>query len=371
MKILYDHQIFTLQKFGGISRYFNELMKMQNQSIVFDTIDPALFTVANKPSSNDLFSRAQRFVGRKLGNTKQIGADLPIQAQMKLELGDYDILHPTYYDPYFLLRTKKPFVLTVYDMIHEIYKEYFPMNDSISSNKRLLCEKADSIIAISHKTKNDLMQIFNVPEEKVFVTHLASDFHKYQPTEPTIEFELKRYILFIGNRGHYKNFYFMIISLREILLSDSNVQILCTGTEFNDLEINFFNEIGISQQILHIYLENDTELAWIYRHAAVFIFPSLYEGFGLPILEAFTSDCPVVSSLGGSLPEVAGDAALYFDPKSITQLQDAVSSVLYSGEVRKELIDKGKNRYAEFSWERCRNETIEVYKKTTLNYSKR
>ncbi|UOQ67215.1 glycosyltransferase family 4 protein [Hymenobacter volaticus] len=362
MKILYDHQIFALQKFGGISRYFNEIMKLENDNFKVCSIDPVLFRQNEVHNKQDFFSRGERFVKRKLGvlNSTEVPA-FPSEAKAVFAKEDYDIFHPTYYDPYFLGMNSKPFVLTVYDMIHEIYKEYFPAYDMDSSNKRNLCVKAERIIAISHKTKEDLIDIFNIPEEKISVTHLASDFDKYEASTIDIAHDLKKYILFVGNRGLYKNFYFTMIALSEVLKSDLNLQVLCTGHAFTSAEINFFKDLGIEKQVLNAFLRSDNDLAWAYKNAAMFIFPSLYEGFGLPILEAFASNCPVVTSNGGSLPEVAGDAALYFEPKNLVQIRDAVTTVLYNRSVQKDLIDKGQKRYKEFSWDKCRSETRQIY----------
>jgi glycosyltransferase involved in cell wall biosynthesis len=280
-----------------------------------------------------------------------------------LKSSAFDILHPTYYDKYFLEYTSKPFVLTVYDMIHEIYTEYFSLQDPITKNKKILCDKASRIIAISEQTKQDLIDIFKIPEEKIDVTLLASDFGSVSLVKPIIQREMKKYILFVGNREGYKNFYFTVIALVDILLGDKNIELLCTGRPFTKDEITFLSNFGVQDRVYNIYLNNDNELAWIYANAELFIFPSLYEGFGFPLLEAFANECPVVSSSGGSLPEVGGDAALYFNPKSTREIQDATANVLYNSATRTQLIGKGEKQLAKFTWDKCRTETVEVYKK--------
>lgn len=367
MKVLYDHQIFTLQKFGGISRYFNEIMKLNDVGTQVDRIDPALFAREDTETNSSILSRGKRFLERKL----KIQGDenitvFPKEVIKTLSKGDFDIFHPTYYDPYFTKWNNKPFVLTVYDMIHEIYREHFSIDDPTSRNKLMLCNKASKIIAISQKTKDDLLKIYNLPEEKIQAIPLASDFDQVSAVKPESTNELKRYILFVGSRHAYKNFYYPITALADVLKSDDDLQILCTGLPFSPAEISFFKDLGVEQQMKHIFLKSDQELAWAYKNAALFIFPSLYEGFGFPILEAFASGCPVVSSTGGSLPEVGGDATLYFDPKDIKQIQMTACSVLYGSEVRDSLIMKGLERYKEFSWDKCRLETAKVYKSIVL-----
>jgi glycosyltransferase involved in cell wall biosynthesis len=174
---------------------------------------------------------------------------------------------------------------------------------------------------------------------------------------------LKKYILFVGTREIYKNFYFPIHALSHLLKNDNQLQVVCTGLPFAMDELQFFKDLGIQDQIKHIYPKSDNELSWLYRNAALFIFPSLYEGFGFPMLEAFASGCPVIASIGGSLPEVGGNAAIYFEPKSIKSIQDAAQMVLYNQAERESLINKGHLQYQKFSWNKCRQETLAVYNK--------
>lgn len=364
MKILYDHQIFTLQKFGGVNRYFLELMKMGEEGVEVDRVDPALFRQEGVKPATDLFSRGSRFVKKRLGlQHPPAPKPFPPRAAAQLQQGDFNLLHPTYYDPYFLEWTGKPFVLTVFDMIYELYAEYFlPDPLRVTPNKRLLCDKAEQIIAISEKTKEDLVGLFHIPPEKVHAIPLASGFDRVVPRKPARFDGIENYILFVGSREVYKNFYFPATALADLLMSDPHLQLLCTGLPFTAWEKDFFADLGIARQVCHTYLESDQELAWVYRHAALFIFPSLYEGFGFPLLEAFASSCPVISSTGGSLPEIAGPAARYFDPRNANEIRAAAHTVLYDTPVREELIRKGHERFQHYSWERCRKQTMEVYR---------
>lgn len=364
MKILYDHQIYVMQKFGGINRYFDEIMNTQRAGFKASRIDPVLFYSEPVKVKTDLYSRGLRFVKRKTGFPPKPAIDVfPQQAADVFSRNDFDLFHPTYYDPYFLARTQKPFVLTVYDMIHEIFKEYFWGNDPTSHNKLLLCRQASQIITISHKTKEDLVTIFKIPEEKVHAIPLASTFDQVVAQHPGKMEGVERYLLFTGNRWGYKNFYFPVLALTDLLKADQQLRFVCTGPAFEPWEMQFFKDQGIDHQMHHIYLQNDQELSWVYRHAAAFIFPSLYEGFGFPLLEAFACNCPVISSNGGSLPEVAGEAALYFEPRDFRGLQQAAHAALYDTALRASLINKGQERFKQFSWERCREDTIKVYHK--------
>lgn len=364
MKILYDHQIFKAQKFGGINRYFNEISQLKN--VETEIINHLNFPPEN-PSNQvktDLISRGIRFSKRQMGIQNKIEQKpaFPTILTDRISKNDYDIFHPTYYDPYFLEYVNKPFVLTVYDMIHEIFPEYFGINDHTSVNKKLLCEKANAIIAISETTKQDLIELLKIDETKITTILLASDFDKVAPTKPEQSEELENYILFTGQRWAYKNFYFMLNSIAEFLLNDKNLKLVCSGSQFNNAELLFIKNLGIEKQVIHYYSKTDHELAWLYQNALCFIFPSLYEGFGFPMLEAFASKCPTISSNGGSLKEIGGKGAYFFSPKNSKELKTALSDVLFNKSTRESLVENGLIEFQKYSWNRCKERTFDVYK---------
>ena len=362
MKILYDHQVFEVQKIGGISRYFCEIIESLGKTGAVK-VDLALKYSENEYLKNSGFSKEiesnpgnyENFLGGRefkgkwslyeLRNKLRSPIDLnAVNKRMSiaaLQRQDFDIFHPTYYDDYFLPYIgAKPFVLTVYDMIHEIYPEYFNLADLTSERKRKLAQKATKVIAISERTKKDLVQFCDIPAEKVEVVHLANSMNSHFDAKISLLALPARYVLFVGSRSVYKNFYFFINGIRAILATDPTLHVVCTGSSFNKNERVFFDQHGLTGRI-HCYAASDAELEVLYKQAIVFIFPSLYEGFGLPVLEAFGSSCPVVLSNTGSLPEVGGDGAIYFEPKDAHSLQTAISAVLYSGKTRADLIESG------------------------------
>lgn len=359
MKVLIDNQIFEQQKFGGISRYFT-MLESGN-----DIIQRMESFIQDNSSNNQIHKRIQRKLGRVIFNHPQIQNESNQRADFyisQLENLQYDIFHPTYFDNYFLGHIKKPFVLTVYDMIHEKYAEYFENNvDSI--NKRRLCEKADKIIAISNSTKKDLIDIFEVPKEKIEVIYLATDYDSIGATKPIFDFQGMRYLLFTGNRYIYKNFFTFLIAVSPILKQYKDLQLICTGPNFNALEKRWIEDLGINDKVKSCFCENDSELVYLYQHAECFIFPSLYEGFGFPLLEAFACNCPIISSNGGSLPEIADNAAVYFNPKDIREMRQSILNVISDLSLKKELVEAGKLRLKDFSWDKCRIETNLLYSK--------
>jgi glycosyltransferase involved in cell wall biosynthesis len=225
--------------------------------------------------------------------------------------------------------------------------------------------RADKIIAVSENTKKDIIRIYNVPEDKIKVIYHGNSL---QPTEEKPEDlpELpKRYILFVGARGFYKNFIFFIKSISTLLKDDVNLTVVVAGgyskeNKFSEDEIILFKNLGINKQVFQ-YSVDDKMLAYLYKNAICFAFPTLYEGFGIPILEAFACSCPAVISNTSSLPEVGGDAVVYFDPTNTSSILKAIETVLNDAKLRNILILKGKEQLKKFSWEKTATETLELY----------
>jgi glycosyltransferase involved in cell wall biosynthesis len=386
MKILFDHQIFEEQRFGGISRYFCEVIEVLHRLDQF-SVDISLKYSRNEylrqsvfshkmngdPSAYENFMPGHNFKGKwslyvawnkikKPLSISDINKELSIKA---LKNQDFDVFHPTYYDDYFLKYLgDKPFVLTVYDMIHEIYPEFFGLVDKVSERKRNLAKKAHKILAISECTKKDLVRIFGIAPEKIVVTHLASSMALTKGMLPVSSLDTvlpTRYILFVGARTIYKNFYFFINSMRSLMEADPGLHIFCTGGSFTKNEIIFFETHGIADRVHH-HSASDAELGLLYQRALAFVFPSLYEGFGIPVLEAFSNACPAVLARTGSLPEIGGDAAVYFEPKDAQSVHAAMTEVLYQPGRSAELVLLGRQRLQQFSWERTGQETAAVYR---------
>lgn len=377
MKILFDSQIFDSQKYGGISRYFVELFKYFNKNNtsyelpIKDTRNEYLKNL--EPFSDMNLSRKILFpnINFKLQRLLSkiydlISPDSNInKTKRTLKKQDFDVFHPTYYSTYFLkYLKKKPFVLTVYDMIHEIYPEYFFSDRTVNLKKKLI-PKADRIIAISESTKRDILHFYKIPEDKIKVIYLGNSL---QPKTGILKIPNlpNKYILFVGARGIYKNFIFFVKSISPLLVKDRELSLVVAGGYsgadfFSKEERDLFKELNIENQIVHFSI-NDETLASLYKNALCFVFPTLYEGFGIPILEAFACDCPAVISNTSSLPEVGGDSAIYFDPKDKDDILSSVEKVIYNQDLRNELILKGRERLKKFSWENTASETLSVYR---------
>jgi glycosyltransferase involved in cell wall biosynthesis len=285
------------------------------------------------------------------------------QSEKLLSRQDFDIFHPTYYDTYFLKYIDdKPFVLTIHDMIHEIYPWYFPTEDRTSANKKLLAQKAARIIAVSENTKNDIVRFLGVDEEKITVIYHGTSLSKF-PVNQRFELPVpQRYILFVGKRSRYKNFEFFIQAISPLLSEDKDLNVVCAGGKgFADFERCLFEELCLEDRI-HRLEVGDEALAFLYRNALAFVFPSLYEGFGIPVLEALSCGCPAILSNTSALAEAGGEAVVYFDPKSEISIRKAVGDVIFNEDVRRNLRAKGFKQVERFSWKETAHRTAAVYR---------
>ena len=369
MKILYDHQCFVQQQYGGVSRYHYRLIKELSQ-LPDVAVDLSLKYSNNFYINEDKSFGAKRFFPNHKFYFKRTILDYinRISTNKVIKKGDWDIFHPTYYGTYFLKRINpRPFIITVYDTIHEKYPEIINSIDQTLENKKELLSKAGVILAISNSTKNDIIKIYKIPSDKIEVVHLAASIKK-KLALPKEKFGLpEKYILFVGNRDFYKNFNTFVQAVAPLLKEDNDLFLVAAGGGvFTKEETKSFHSIKIGNKIIYRKAD-DVSLAILYSNALAFVFPTLYEGFGIPVLEAMNCDCPVIMSKTSSLPEVGGNAAIYFDPLNIEDIRNKISTVIFNAELRKEIIEKGIIQRDNFSFEKTAKQTFEVYKRFLTN----
>jgi len=361
MKVLYDHYIFTDQKYGGISRYFYELIKFFNINKNVEVSVPLVFSNNYYIKDCKDVDHLQFFPNHSFkGKQKLLFLMNRAVLILHLRRKNFNIYHPTYYDTFFLnFIGNEKVVVTVYDMIHEKFKYLFPDNDKTTSNKRIVCQKSSKIIAISQSTKKDLIELFNIEESKIEVIYLGNSMVLNKKFEVSCKLP-EKYILFVGGRGGYKNFDKFIKGVGSLL--NNNLSVVCVGGgKFTDEELFLFEKLNVSNKVLHFDFPDDDSLAYCYSQALMFVFPSLYEGFGIPILESFACGCPLVCSNTSSFPEVASDGAEYFDPYSVKSIYTSVKKVLDSNDLRELLIQNGTERLKYFSWEKTAIKTKNIY----------
>jgi glycosyltransferase involved in cell wall biosynthesis len=367
MKILFDHQIFTQQSYGGISRYFvrlaQSLLALGNQ---IDVVAPLHCNryLKDLPKPHVHGIELYRFPPRTGHLSMMVNHYL---SKFISHSYSSEILHETYYSAKPVFPSAKGRILTVYDMIHEKYNANFSHKDPAIKYKRMAVERADHIICISNSTKRDLCQLFDIPNHQVSVVHLAYEKFEAHPVDAARPNEVRPFLLFVGSRWGYKNFerFLRAVALSPALKMEFDV-VAFGGGEFNSTELALIEELRFGPHQVRQVGGNDAVLGHLYAQARAFVYPSVYEGFGLPPLEAMAQDCPVISSNSSSMPEVVGDAGAYFDPLDIEAQAQAISSVVFDDQRRQALIAAGRKRLSLFSWQRCALETQAVYQKVLL-----
>lgn len=361
IQVLYDFQAFVNQFYGGISRYYIELFKQYNLNKSY-MIDPKLLVWY---SNNEYL---QEYFGNKYCLMKNVyfkGKTTLIYKLNQLFLyfslkKNFNVFHPTYYDDYFLkFLDKNKLVITIYDMMHEIYPNDFKESNYLCEKKKNLMFNASKIIAISNNTAKDIIKMYPELKSKIKVVYLASSLNINNIANLKLP---SKYILFIGERSIYKNFQKFLIAISELLLKDKDLYLVCAGgRSFSKIELNLFSELKIMNKINYYKFKNDSELSALYKNASLFVFPSCYEGFGIPVLEAMRCKCPISLSNCSSFPEIAEDTVTYFDPYSIDSIKNTITIILSDSTLKKKLVEKAFKKVQDFSWENTALKTKEVY----------
>lgn len=370
LKIKYDFQIFNSQKYGGISKYFYYLfINLKKIGHYPDVIAPFhINEYLNNLNKNNYFSFYFNSENKMIKRTLKLISFLFDFIHSKFN--KYDIVHNTYFASklnffgyQFLFNSsnsqnsKK--IITFYDMSYLLFPDLLHNADSLVKLQKEQCSSADLIISISKSTKNDLVRHFKIDEGKIRVVHLGIDKEIFfKKKNDNFEY-YNNFILFVGTRGGYKNFDTLIKSF--INLKSKNINLVVFGSSyFNIKELNMIKSLNISDRVF--YLNGDDELlAKLYNSAKLFVYPSLYEGFGLPILEAMACGCPVLAGKHSSIIEVAGNAAKLIDTNDSKVLTDSIDDILNDEKLSSSMADLGLIRSNQFSWEKCAKDTMSVY----------
>lgn len=358
MRILYDYQIMLEQKYGGISRCFCELAA-RNKKMYNDKV--SIVAIGSK----------NYYLEELLGYKAIDFGQWPFASEIKKEFikvnqmivkklcsrGRVDILHSTWYDPYLLNINNCRQVITIHDMIPEKIPGYKADRNFIRVKKRLM-QKADKIIAVSAHTKKDILELYpEIQEDKIEVVHNGGCIQRI-PLKCRYKLPDK-YILYVGARGNYKNFRNFVKAVKVLMQKYEDIFLVCAGGgSFTEDEKRMLgNVVHRSFQ----FNADDGGLAYLYRHAVEFVFPSKYEGFGIPIVEAFSCCCPVVLGSASCFLEIAEDAALYFDSDNINDMTEKMELFIVDSAVRKQFAKKGYYRSKLFTWERNAREIHQIY----------
>jgi glycosyltransferase involved in cell wall biosynthesis len=221
-------------------------------------------------------------------------------------------------------------------------------------------DRVDHLICISENTRTDLIRLYEVDAAKVSVIPLASSI--VPSTRPPLPIE-EPFFLYVGSRWGYKNFTGLMEAFRQSNLYKSHKIVCFGGDGFTDHELQRLKDLGLPLDRFEIIAGDDDLLARYYASALALVYPSLYEGFGIPLLEAMECNCPVLCGNASSLPEVAGDAAGYFDASDPLSIAEAMLKIANSPDGRRQLIQRGRDRVSQFSWDKCAKQTYAVYER--------
>lgn len=361
MRILYDGSIYEMQSTGGVNRYFSNLIKHLPSDFT-----PILTTCKSQTLTSPVHPKLKTYFYPRLGfRPSRLSYWLEkYYFRLATTFSSSQIVHPTYYrllTRQELKQLDRPLVLTVWDMIHELFPEQIDPYGYQAQAKRNAVFSAQAIICISENTKKDLLERYPTLEDKVTVTPLASEIDITLSYGSEIVPE-KPYYLYIGSRFNYKNFDALLLSFKKVLSVHSELMLCVIGSPFEDSERKLISELGLTKYIAQYDLTSDRHLAKLYRCSIGLVYPSLYEGFGIPPLEAMACGTVAITSNCSSLPEVVGDAGLLFNPKSINDLADILISLVENSTERDTLIARGFERAKAFSWNLTAAETVKVYR---------
>ena len=347
--VLYTGDIFRLQARGGISRYFQELIpRLQRRTRIVAGLHQS-------PAIRDRVIRAEaaRFMPAFRLSPRPRALFNEWIDSVRLRAGSGEILHPTYYrDPARL--PGWPLVLTVYDMAHErfpaLFRRQWWNSEDPARWKQPLVARADRIICISESTRRDLIELLEVDERKTQVIHCGTTDWSTVTAEE-IPGPSRPFFLWVGERHTYKNFAATLAAWATTKAADAT-SILCVGGgALRPAEGEFASTLGVSDRVRQMTLR-DSQLKWAYEHAVGLLYTSRCEGFGLPLVEAMSLRCPVITSNSSSMPEVAGEAAIYVDPVVPESIREGIERCLTAGQDAS-MRERLKARAALFSWEAC------------------
>lgn len=363
LRLAFDQQVFLLQQYGGISRYVASLAEQFSQMSDVDAriIAPLHFN-GYLPLLPDRITWGLR-IPRIPKTFRLVRAASEGLASLLMRIFRPNIVHQTYYSANAYAPKGARRVITVYDMVSERFPEEFG-GGQFTDIKKIAVSRADHVLCISESTRRDLIELFGLSAERTSVVYLGCDDLVPSADKGTqMQNDARPYLLYVGSRGGYKNFKALIQAFSRSNYLRSGFSVMCFGGgAFTLDEHALFRQLQVSREHVSQIGGNDQTLASMYRNAAAFVYPSRYEGFGIPPLEAMSLGCPVICSNTSSIPEVVGDAGEYFDPSDPDSIRVAIESVLQSSSRSDDLVAKGHRRRALFSWERCARETLNVYR---------
>ncbi len=282
-----------------------------------------------------------------------------------------DVFHYPHFDLSLFQRARS--VVTVHDLKYIMRPDFLAGPGKLKAwyikfALGLSLKRSSHVIAVSTKTKEDLLRLYHVAEDKVTVIHHGIALNRTDPGEETGGLSKdftgeEQFILFVGERRPHKNIENLIKAFEMCRQRRGAVKLVIVGKSYADYKEpeRLVERMDLQDDILFTGYVNDRELHRLYRHATIFILPSFYEGFGIPVFEAMSHGVPVIASKTSCIPDIAGDSALYIDPDDTEDIASAIADLLSDHEKQKQLSERGKQRVQELSWSRAAEQTVRVY----------
>ena len=379
MRVLYDYQTFSNPGYGGISRYFVELARRIGRSpgVEASVLCPILRSPLLAASRSHLHVTGIDLSAMRLPRRAVLATNRLLSAALE-PLSHAALVHETYYAERGRGGGGPRLVTTIHDCTPERHPQLFPEWRQHQTAKQKALDRADWVICVSESTRRDLLDLYRVDASRLTVIPLGCSLQPASSAQTTAHDRLNRclpessaadeaplggapYFLFVGARYHYKNFTNLLRAFGLSTIHRTHRLVSFTTQPFSADEWAACDAAGVPRDRLMQVAGDDRSLARWYAGAEALVFPSLYEGFGIPLLEAMRCGCPVIASRASSLPEVAGEAALYCEPTEAASIAQAMESLAGKPELRRLLVAEGYQREQLYSWDRCAVETLAVY----------
>lgn len=376
MRIGIDCRMFAAH-FTGIGRYTYELVKnLEKLSMTDEDASRHQYILfLNDPEYSAYTSESPNFK-KVLVNAKHYSLKEQTKFLRILNKEKLDIMHFTHFNAPILY--KKPFVVTIHDLTHTLFPgrkmRGLPYRIAYNAVVKSAVTKAKHIIAVSENTKQDLIKILQIPKEKITVVYegVNAEYRRLFEQEKIEALErlnktfsiTQPYLLYTGVHRYHKNLPRLIRAFDKVSEKFKNLQLVITGKDdplYPEAKQEV-NRLHLQNRVIYTGLVSEEDLVALYNLSLTYVFPSLYEGFGLPILEAFACGTPVCASRSSSIPEVASkENAIFFDPTNEMDMAEAISTLVGDDQLQKELIKRGLLRIKDFSWEKMAKEILAMY----------
>jgi len=362
VRVAFDEQIFAIQSYGGISRQFFELAKQFINHPELDVqLQPLRSPIVNRYVLDDPQLRGALEVTEARGSYRALAHFFTrTRPSGRTPDGPVDVVHSTFYLPHGLAgyRTARH-VVTVHDMIPEQLPHTRRRLDLLTLKRRYIMQ-ADHVICVSEATRRDLLRTYGDITAPISVVHHGVDA-VFQPGAARWADLPTQYVLFVGNRGQYKDAVVLQRAFATISHDFPDLTLLFVGGgDFTASEARTLRDLGIASRVRQMALP-DEEMSAAYGNAEISVFPSRFEGFGLPALESMACGAATVLADASSLPEVGGDAARYFRVGDADSLAVVMTELLTDDQQRKQLGAAGVDRASHFTWMKSAQETANVY----------